>query len=112
MLIKRAQGTNDHLAMHMKCLEKHRLKEITNMTTYDKLFATEREKSRRRWPKCLPDTMEVNELTTEDANGKPETPRLPRLGSIMRVYDAWVAIAAFFVVLWAVMGGWILFTLW
>jgi hypothetical protein len=30
----------------------------------------------------------------------------------MRVYDAWVAIAAFFVVLWAVMGGWILFTLW
>jgi hypothetical protein len=109
IVIKRAEGTNDHLANHMKYLEEKHLADVTNMRMYDNLLTTESDRSRRRWPRFLRDTMSVDELTTRNESGSAEAPRLPRLGSIVRVYDAWAGVAALFMALWAILGGWILF---
>jgi hypothetical protein len=85
LLVMRAQGVNDHLVIHMKYLEKNYMgATITNMTMLDKLF-TPAVRDQRRWPRVLRDTMLVNELTIDDATGKPETPRLPRWGTVVRI---------------------------
>jgi hypothetical protein len=106
LLIKRAEGLNDHLAIHMIYLEQKHLMQINNMKMLDKLFTTAL-KADRRWPKFWRDTMEVDDLRVVAANDKMETPRLPRFGSFVRVYDGWVGIAFLFVGLWALLAAWI-----
>jgi hypothetical protein len=110
LLVMRAQGVNDHLVIHMKYLEKNYMgATITNMTMLDKLF-TPAVRDQRRWPRVLRDTMLVNELTIDDATGKPETPRLPRWGTVVRIYYAWAGVAILFLILWALLGVWIMFS--
>lgn len=108
LIVQRAQGINDHLVVHMKYLEENGLqKKITNMGWFDTLL-TRTTKDKRRAPRFLPDTHEVDGLKdVKDANGNPDTRRLPRCGSFMRIYFAWTFIAGLFVVLWTGVGFWI-----